>query len=489
MTLSLAVDAGAPGTPLTHLWSACAGAGRAPGGLPADWQEQLRLVRDAAGFRFVRVPGLPHAGMFVRGRDVEGGVVLDFPNLDDFFDRMLHAGVRPFLELDFPQGDFADEACPVVRSDAHTAPLPDLEEWSELIRELAEHCIDRYGLDEVRSWYFEVGSEPSRGPFLQGSHSECLHLYGVAVRALKKADQGLRVGGRTTGDRVSGVREFLAFCHGAGLPVDFVSCHSYATDRATDTHEQHAPATTRDLRMLRRAVIESPYPDAEIHLTGSDPGPSPRNLLQAATLAVKTGLESIGLVHSLAPGVSADTVGEPRAGSTAFHGDFGLVTHQGVPKPAFHAYRMLHLLGDELLAQAEGLVVTRRSATGALAALGYHCPPEAARIRPGARNADDRTERVPATGEPRRLRVELVRLRPRSAVTIETLDGAHGNAFAAWHAMGAPETPTREQTTLLRAAGHATRRVIRSVGPDGRFLFDEDIEPWSVVLLHQGREE
>jgi xylan 1,4-beta-xylosidase len=118
--------------------------------------------------------------------------------------------------------------------------------------------VARYGLQEVRRWYFEVWNEPNLNPFFRGTKSEYFALYEATVRAIGDVDAGLRVGGPATsnfvpdgrfdGERedksqhavVSGaadlntlewrpvwVEDFLAHCHDRGLPVDFVSCHPY----------------------------------------------------------------------------------------------------------------------------------------------------------------------------------------------------------------------------------------------------------------------
>ena len=44
-------------------WRKCIGAGRANEGLRADWQEQLRQVKQDCGFEYIRMHGLLHDDM------------------------------------------------------------------------------------------------------------------------------------------------------------------------------------------------------------------------------------------------------------------------------------------------------------------------------------------------------------------------------------------------------------------------------------------
>lgn len=525
MSIHLAAQATASGTELRHFWSTCVGAGRANEGLRAAWLEQLRQVVHGCGFRYVRFHGLFHDDMFVY-REQAGQGLYNFQYIDDLFDRMLAAGVRPFVELGFCPGDIASEKGTVFWWKGHGSPPKDYAKWGELVRRFAQHCLDRYGQDEVRQWYFEVWNEPNLHPFFRGTRSQYFELYKVSAQALKSVDPQLRVGGPATSNfvpdgRFDGEREdlachaavtkakdldaldwhpvwvetFLAFCQHEGLPVDFVSCHPYPTDWALDEHGKGSNytrgvnSTRLDLQAIRRMVAASPYPQAEIHLTEWNSSPSPRDFthdfLQAATYIVKANLEAVGLVDSLSYWTFTDVFEEGGAGNTVFHGGFGMINYQGIVKPAFHAYRFLHSLGDECLSRVPGGVLTRDRRSGHLAALAYHYPPEMPLAVPTSRDSRDLARRTLALGQAESLAVALQGLAPGAPFVLETLDREHGNVMAAWEGMGSPEPPTREQSALLRQAAAATRREFLRADTQGNLHLERRIEPWSVVLLRQ----
>jgi xylan 1,4-beta-xylosidase len=522
MTIAITADAGDPGSPLVHFWSACVGAGRANEGLRATWQEHLRTARAEAGFRYVRFHGLFHDDMFVY-RAEQGHAVYNFQYVNDLFDRLLDAGVRPFVELGFCPRDLARETGTAFWWGAHGAPPTDLDRWVQLVERTVANFIDRYGIEEVRRWYFEVWNEPNLNPFFRGTRSEYLQLYAATARALKGLDPRLRVGGPATSNFVpdsrfageteeigedapvgSGVdldaldwrpvwlTEFLEFCRNERLPVDFVSSHPYPTDWALDTHGRThrlvrgVDSTRTDLALLRALVDDGPFPDAEIHLTEWNSSPSSRDhthdYLQAATFVVRANLESIGLVDSLSYWTFTDVFEEAGAGDTAFHGGFGMINYQGIVKPTFHAYRFLHQLGDERLAQLPGVVVTRDSRTGRLAVLAYHYPPQARSLLPSF-DTPDVAEEVFALGEQESLEVRLTGLSPGSRVLVEVLDRDHGNAVGAWQRLGRPEPLNREHIARLRHAAWATGRSYREVPESGTIDLSMPLSPWSVVLI------
>jgi xylan 1,4-beta-xylosidase len=523
MTIRLAARADAPATPLVHYWSRCVGAGRANEGLRADWQAQLKLAVEHCGFRAIRFHGLFHDDMFIYRREADGREVYNWQYLDQLFDALLAAGIRPFVELGFcPKGMDGGE-----RNDAFwwkgNAVMPaDLAAWGRLVEAMARHCIARYGRDEVLGWRFEVWNEPNLPYFFKPSRrSLYLELYRASALALKRVDPGLQVGGPASANyvyndrhdhdistsddwlppgvplqdlpfRAAWLEYLMDWCAAERLPCDFVSAHPYPTDWALDEpgkgrgFTRPLGATPKDLRWTRGAVAKGPFPQAEIHLTEWNSSPSARDhhhdFPQAATFLVHELLGAIGLVDSLSYWTFTDVFEENGAGDTIWHGGFGMINLQGIVKPAFHGYRMLARLGDELLTRIDGGVITRRD--GRLQALACHYPAEQPLALPPANTAAE-AHACLALGQPRRLHLELAGLAPGASFRLEILDRGHGWGRGAWEAMGSPEPPTREQAAALRQAAWATRQEILTSGPDGRLVVDRELAPWAVALVEQ----
>jgi xylan 1,4-beta-xylosidase len=514
MTIELSGHLGDPGTPLPHYWSRCVGAGRANEGLRAAWQEQLRTAVAGCGFRYVRFHGLFHDDMFV----LRDGTY-NFQYVNDLFDRLLDAGIRPFVELGFAPGELASRQATMFWWGAHGSPPNDYPAWADLVGATVRNWVARYGIDEVRQWYFEVWNEPNLYPFFTGTRTQYFELYKTTARAVKQVDPLLPVGGPATSNfvpdgRFDGELEdkslhttvtaedldalawhpvwvdaFLDYCQREDLPVDFVSCHPYPTDWALDSHGQGGhytrgvDATRTDLTTLRGIVDHGPFPAAEIHLTEWSSTPSPRDHthdhLPAATFIAKTVLDSAGLVDSLSYWTFTDVFEESGAGETSFHGGFGLINYQGIAKPSFHAYRFLNALGDELLTRTPNGVVTRRA--GKLAALAYHYPPEMPLSVPLSSPGRQLAEQTLGLGVPQPLEIELTGLAPGAPVTIETLGIGHGDPVTAWQRMGSPEPLSRQDIAALRAqapsaeTGHADEH--------GIFRLSRTIQPWNLVLV------
>jgi xylan 1,4-beta-xylosidase len=137
--------------------------------------------------------------------------------------------MRPVVELSFmPRALAARPNETIFHYNGITSPPADWQKFSELIVAFVSHHVERYGLETVQNWYYEVWNEPNCG-FWTGSKQEYFHLYQVTVLAIKSVAKSLRVGGPAT-CQLDWIPEFIAFAEAAALPLDFVSSHLYPTD-------------------------------------------------------------------------------------------------------------------------------------------------------------------------------------------------------------------------------------------------------------------
>lgn len=512
------------GEPFLHLWSEGTCAGRAGEGLRTSWVEQLRLVKEHCGFKYLRMHGLFDDDMCVYFEKPDGRVVYNWQYVDEVYDRMLDIGVRPFVELSFfPKGIAADNSkVQMWYQNRVTFDPQRLPKWGALVKAFAQHVIDRYGLDEVRQWYFEVWNEPNLDfGFFDGTKTDYFNLYKTTAQALKSVDTGLRVGGPATsnfiadhrhdGERTDNTRsvfypqdkinqqqwkgiwieEFLNYCADNQLPVDFISCHAYPTDYALDPVSKKGKDAIRyvhslrdDLNWLRQTIANSKYPKAEIHITEWSTSPSSRDkmhdLLPPAAYIIKGNLDNIGGANSVMYWTFTDIFEEKGGGEEIFHGGFGMINFQGIVKPSFHAYRMLHQLGDQRLSYDGQVFVSRHSDSGRITALAFNYPEEYIETVPASRNASSYMN-----ASPRDINLTLTGLKPGTTFIIETLDKQHGNAYDNWQELGVPHSPTRQQTAYLKAKAWDTQKETVNASADGTLTISRTLQPWTCILINQ----
>ncbi|WP_372743940.1 hypothetical protein [Lutibacter sp.] len=516
------VNVNEKGEHFDHYWSKMVGAGRANEGLRAGWLEQLEQVQENCGFEYVRFHGLFHDDMFPIVEE-SGKLKYNWQYIDDLFDRMLDLKVKPFVELAFfPSSMAAENSRTVFWWKANVEPAEDsFEKFHDLVKAFTQHCVDRYGIEEVLTWYFEVWNEPNLYPFFwKGTKSQYFELYKQSALAVKSVDSRLKVGGPSTSNFVPDSRfdgeitdmdaselvynsddinsldwhgvwieDFLKFCKKEKLPVDFVTTHPYPTDYALNPETGKSKGLTRfvgsvklDLEWLTKTIAKSDYPDVEIHLTEWHTSPSSRDdmhdRLPAATYIVKSNLDCIGMVNSLALWTFTDIFEEKGGASSIFHGGFGMINFQGLVKPSYHAYRMLHKLGDQKLYKDDFLFISKKSKDNNIVALAYNYPKEYVNAVPSGK---DKREK----GTSKELKFTLKGLKPGATFKIEILDKDHGNIHNFWEALGKPEPPTREEIKVMKDFANTLKTEYVAAEENGNLNINHTITPWSLVLIEQ----
>jgi xylan 1,4-beta-xylosidase len=301
-----------------------------------DFAEALRLARDELGAERVRAHAILHDELGVY-REEDGQPVYDFSGIERVYDRLLETGLYPVVELSFMPRDLAvDPDATVFEYRGIISPPHDWDRWAELCGRLAAHLVDRYGIDEVARWGFEIWNEANLEVFWSGTQSEYFRLYDVAARAIKDVDERLLVGGPSSA-AAGWIVDFLDFVVESGSPLDFVTTHTYG----------NMPLDVRE--PLRVHGLD----DVEIWWTEWGASPTHNNELSDLVWGapyVLHGMKSVqGRAEALAYWVVSDHFEELGRPPRLLHGGFGLLTVGNLRKPRWWALVLAEQLGTELV--------------------------------------------------------------------------------------------------------------------------------------------
>src|SRR5438270_10179055 len=156
----ITADANAPSRPFPHFWERMFGSGRAILSLRESYRRDLHDVKQITGFEYVRFHAIFHDEVGVYSEDAHGAPIYNFSYVDQIYDGLVQSGVHPFVELSFMPQKLAAE--PILHSFWYhpiISPPKDWGKWGDLISRFAQHLVDRYGINEVSQWYFEVWNE------------------------------------------------------------------------------------------------------------------------------------------------------------------------------------------------------------------------------------------------------------------------------------------------------------------------------------------
>jgi xylan 1,4-beta-xylosidase len=476
-TVRLTVDTVAEGIELPRPWVPMVGSERLSqllckdltGGreIGAELERALRRMHDELGVRTVRAHAIFHDDTRVY-TELDGEPVYDFSVVDEIYDRLLDIGLRPVVELGFMPRDLAlDPSLTVFAYGAIISPPKDYSRWASLVRRLVEHLVDRYGLEEVLTWDFEVWNEANLEVFWSGTKAEWLHLYDVTAAAVKTVDPRLAVGGPSSA-AAGWVDDLLAHAAASGSAVDFVSTHTYGSPPLD----------------VQASLDRHGFGDARILWTEWGVTPTHFNPLSDSVFSgifLLRGMRSAaGRVDALAYWVASDHFEELGRPPRLLHGGFGLQTVGGLAKPRFHALTLLSRLGPvELPVTLEG--------DGAGSLVEAWASRDRDRLAVLVWNLTlDQTKAAGSPDLTRTVRLELPGVDPSWQATATTLAVGVGDLTAAAAELGIGDWPESDQQ--WRELGARSELVSSPLEWNGSAL-DLTLPMPSAVLLefHPGR--
>ncbi len=493
---------------LKPYWNMCVGSCHGTTALREDYRRQLKRCQRELGFRYVRFHGLFDDDMSVLTKPMMRGgkgeeYVVSFTNIDSVFDFLLSINMKPFIEIGFMPECLKSKNTTIFHYKGNTSKPCDYERFDWLVKTFAEHLICRYGLDEVRQWFFEVWNEPNLGGpdspfgFWSDTMEEYFNLYEHTARTLKAVDKRLKVGGPATSNN-AWIPEFTGFCRKNDVPVDFVSTHHYPTDvilgygvedsqnfiapKEGETPEEFFLRREEGMKtiwkgvdrgvltgMTKKAVKEAgglPVYYTEWNSMGGLPSDGPFG----ASFILKTVMDSVDLAEGYSYWTFSDIFEESGMPYKPFHGGFGLLTLQGIPKAAYRAFELLNKLGEELYdgSYHEGTVdiyAVNKSTSSAVRFLAVNHHSLLHEI------IEEKIE------------ITLEGYRDTVKAQVEYLDEKHGNAFGTWQEMGEPDYLTKAQLAILEGASCTQAETLPVESADGRNTVNFTLPPMGAALV------
>jgi len=437
-------------------------------------------------------PALKWGSTGVYREDAAGKPVYDWTILDRIFDTYLERGVRPYAQIGFMPRDLSIKPEPYQHQwtprakydEIYTGwayPPKDYNRWGELVYQWTRHCVERYGREEVESWYWQVWNEANIG-YWRGTPQEFHKLHDHAIAAVRRALPTARVGGAdTAGSGGRFTREFLEHClrgknyaTGAiGTPLDFVSFHAKGSPNYVDGHVRMGIAN--QLRTIDEGFrIMASYPelkDKPIVIGESDPEGCAA--CQGPQLAYRNGtMYSSYTAASFARKQElADKHGVNLEGALTwafefedhpYFAGFRALATGGIDLPVLNVFRMFsRMTGQRLTAQSDHAIPL-----DAMLKDGVRTKPDVAATASLDQNKlcvlvwhyhdDD----LPGPTADVQLRLTGLPSAVRNARHSHfRIDQERSNAFTTWKQLGSPTTPTAEQYTLLEKSGQLAALV------------------------------
>lgn len=454
--------------------------------------------------------------------DENGNPVYNWEIVDRIFDTLVARGMKPLVEVGFMPKALSTNPEPYRHywspgdnyGDIYTGwayPPNDYEKWTELIYQWILHSIDRYGKDEVETWWWELWNEPNIG-YWQGTKEEYFKLYDYTTDAIRRALPTARVGGPTTTGpswepAEMWLRDFMEHCRSGqnyvtgetGSPLDFISFHAKGAPRVTNEGyvQMNMGTQLEDVDKGFELVASFPeYKDLPIIIGEADPEGCAacsfasgyrHNGYRNGTMYSSYTASSFAKMYELADKHNVNFEGALSwsfefENQPWFDGFRSLATN-GVNKPVLNVFRVYGMMsGDRAKVSVENPVtadetiekgIRERADINTIASQNKN----SASIMVWNYHDDD--VRVPEAT----IKLNLNGV-PAERVLIHhyRIDEQHSNSYTTWREMGAPQQVTDGQYQMLEKSG----QLELFTSPEWKNVSEEGELPIQFTLPRQG---
>lgn len=506
---SFDIDCSGETREVTKHWQFCVGSGHAALAQRADYLEQLKIVHNELGIERVRFHGIFNDDMNVCVRledhlpfkTFHKTKVYSFYQIGKIYDNLLKIGVRPFVELGFMPSALALGKKTVFYYKGNVTMPKKMDEWQDFIRAFANFLINRYGAEEVRTWFFEVWNEPDLDCFFKGNMQDYFRLYGATVKALKSVDDKLIVGGPAT-TRGQHIPAFLDYCKKNNVPIDFVSTHQYPTDalghslnseRLRRISKTKTTGISQSLRGLLQPIFDGSnvftpdlkgYMTREIERARKDTGNLPlyytewsissncvaaiHDTVKSSSFLVKTVLDTQGMMEGSSYWTFSDIFEELFFFPDPFCGGFGLMTVDGIRKPTFWAFKMLKGLPNIRyclpVTNDDVEIAAFKADNGSIYIMIY------------AQNFIDNDNVYEVS-------IELENTPQFTSAAIQRINKEYGNPVALWEKKGNPPVLNPYELEEIKASSLPKTETVKMESSDGNVIISVKITTNETALL------
>lgn len=496
----ISIDGNQEGQDFSHYWKKIITFGRASEGLRSNLQGQFRELQREIGFEYVRFHGIFMDEMMIYNVSPEGKVEYNWSYVDNLFDFFKEINIKPFIELTFMPSELKRTEDTIFFWKGNISPPRNINLWTDLVKAFVKHCINRYGVKEVETWYFEVWNEPElKYVFWAGSDEEYFEFYKETTKAIKSILGKLKVGGPSiTHGAILGstyIDRFLDYCSKEGVVIDFISLHIYPEYLLLDGIDEsileklddedklnliplvkkiyHGENNTfNTLNTINNKILEILNYKPEIHVTEWNASSSNGNLIHdtsyVAAFIIKNVLQCIGNTNSLGYWTFTDLMEEQKLGISSFHGGFGLINKEGLKKASYYGYYLLSKLGDRIIEREEDYIVTKKDDSIQILAYNYAFFDEL--FLYGDVSALTHKDRYSIyENKPlKEIEFTLNGLEGDYKITSYKLNKEHGSVYDEWIKLGAPENMHLEEIGYLQGISKP-KMEIRELKLKGRY--------------------
>lgn len=475
--------------------------GRAYACLRSEIQEQILQVKKEYDFDFLRVRDIFSDDLYIYYAQENSEPVYNWASLDSVFDFILSAGLKPFPEIGYMPSMLASKKQYSNWQYHPNVSFPkSISRWKELIREFLTHYINRYGIQELKGWYFDFWTSPDlkiKNPLWNEGMDDFFRLYQATYEVFVETDPSLRLGSPnfSTIDGWPWYESFFQFCNDKGLSPAYISTHLYGCEgnfsadisRSVDDYSvSNQQLIPEHLRTLQSIMDEYGFHSTDIIVSDWNLTFLPKDFIRDTCYMGPFICHTVNKTLFSARGLSFwslnDNYEDFFPSSKLFRGGAGLLDIHGLKKASFNTMVLLGMLGTQILACGTSHIFTKKGEEYQL--LLYNLPKFDYMYSIIDTSAMDETHRYNIYSNTESHLYSIAIQLPKGTYYIKKyeVNREYGSAYDIWGQIGFPPSLTKDIEDYIRE--NSKPHISYSYQNIEKTLFlDETVPAHGVTLL------
>lgn len=331
--------------------------------LQSEAQHQVEKIQKQTGVKYARIWNILSREYCFSEK--EG---YNFRRLDQVLDFLLDHHMKPYLEVGSKPSLFMYTPERSINIEKSKMDSYDFKTFSEITRELCVHLVNRYGVEELETWYFEYWNDPSLN--ITEPDGEYYQRFDLLYQTMKNYSEEISVGGAgfILGYETLVCKKIFHIWKAREIHPDFLSVCSFQYIALVEDGGRlgrksiDSEYMLNQIEIMKNVMEETGFQIPEFHIDEWNFTISNRNVLndscEQGAYILKNCIEMNGAVDMMAYWHALDLYSDYYDTDTVLNGDSGLISRDGICKPSFYAFQFMNRLLPKVLEKNDHAIVT-----------------------------------------------------------------------------------------------------------------------------------
>lgn len=330
----------------------------------ASMRNHVLILKEQLNIEYVRIWSLFSERLVMRGKD---GGEMNFLKLDEIFDFCVENHLKLFLDLASRTNTALASGSRAIYSMEEGIEFESQADWENCLDKFCRHIVWRYGKEIVGTWIFEFSFFLNTKPYFVSDVYSPKRVWNSGRRIIKKNIQNAKVAG--PGLRMAMDGELLDrilqnFMAAEAMPDIFTS-YNFPYEVENDKQYHRLPNIQflgKQIELLNSLLKKHGF-EGSYYITDWNNSLANRNYVQDScyrgTYILKNVLDYYDKVDEMGFWYMSDLLNVYYDTEGILSGSAGMLTKDGIRKPAFYAFQFLSDLGSQLIEKGENYIITK----------------------------------------------------------------------------------------------------------------------------------